>query len=168
MVRFEPLQDLGLGKIFEMLERAYAAYRKIDPEAVNEWKENWKTFDDFVFSIPAKEASFGFSTFWEDNGVGFSSWDPRQFPTAVIGHNCIVPEYRGKGLGIVQMRETIRRLTDRGFIKALVTTGESEFFLPAQTMYKRCGFAETVRGYGEEHSRFRTITFELRLNDEKV
>ena len=166
-LHFETLHRLGRGTIHEMLENAYEAYRDIDSGALSEWENNWKEFDEFVFSLAEDNATFGFSTFLDRKAIGFSSWDPRQFPLAIIGHNCIMPIYRGKRYGIAQMKETICRLKEEGFEKAMVTTGESDFFLPAQAMYKCSGFIEVERGYGDKYSKFRTITLELSLKKKK-
>lgn len=130
-LHFETLHQIARGMILAMLEKAYEAYRKTDAGAVREWENRWKDFDELVFSFSENAASFGFSSLLGRKAIGFSSWDPRQFPTAIIGDNLIIPEYRRNGYGISQMKETIRRLQEASFEKATVMTGESEFFLPA-------------------------------------
>ena len=46
------------------------------------------------------------SKLWRVGGriAGFGSWDPRQAPDyGIIGHNCVLPEFRGEGLGKQQI-----------------------------------------------------------------
>jgi GNAT superfamily N-acetyltransferase len=109
------------------------------------------------------DASFGFSAFSGSQAIGFSSWEPGQFPVAIVGHNCILPDYQGNDFGRMQMMETINRLRTAGFKKAKVTTGEPTFFIPAQKMYTFCGFKEFERRYEDKNSDFRTIHYEMPL-----
>lgn len=70
-----------------------------------------------------------FISILNDEPIGMASWDPRQVPeVGIIGYNCILPEYQGKGFGKTQIQEILKRLKNQGFEKALVTTGEHPFF----------------------------------------
>jgi len=162
-ISFKTLHQIGKGNIYNFLSNAYQKYASFDPRAIEEWIKGWKDFDDFVFSFTDEDASFGFSTFLGNKAIGFSSWDPRQFPIAIVGHNCILSDYQCKDLGKMQMMETINRLRIAGFKKAKATTGELTFFIPAQKMYTFCGFQEFERRYGDKNSDFQTIHYEMLL-----
>lgn len=64
---------------------------------------------------------------------------------AIVGHNCILPEFRGKGLGKQQIQEILRRFQTLGIKTARVLTNDHPFFLPAQRMYGAIGFRELRR-----------------------
>jgi len=86
------------------------------------------------------------------------SYDPRQGPErGIIGYNCVVPEHQRKGIGCLQIQEILRIFRDKGFAKACVTTGDDDFFVPAQRMYEACGFVRM--GQAKEDN----IAYELAL-----
>ena len=71
--------------------------------------------------------------------VGHITWDPRNIPDyAIIGHNCILSKYKGKGLGKAQLTEAIRRIKEYDVKKIIVTTNEITF--AAQKNYESVGF----------------------------
>ena len=72
-------------------------------------------------------------------------WDPRNFPVAIIGHNCIKTIYKGNGFGKKQLSIALVKLKGKGFQKVTVSTGLLEFFIPAQKMYESVGFYEINR-----------------------
>jgi len=78
--------------------------------------------------------------------VGFASWDPRQRPRyGIVGHNCILPEFQGRGFGREQIQEVLRRFRGLGIQTARATTCDHPFFAPAHRMYQACGFREVRR-----------------------
>jgi GNAT superfamily N-acetyltransferase len=163
-IHFKHLCDIGQGNVYSFLRQSYDQYIAIDPDFEAKWQSNWQEFDDLVFKQFSPEAvTFGFSTYLDNTPIGLSSWDPCEFPKAIVGHNCILPEYRGNGLGYIQMNETINRLKTAGYTHAIVTTGEANFFVPAQKMYMKNGFVETVRDYSDNASKYRTIHYALEL-----
>ena len=95
--------------------------------------------------------------------IGFASWDPRAHPCGIIGHNCVLPEFRGKGYGTAQIREVLRILKGSGFRKVVATTGAHEFFKPAQKMYEASGFEELGRTFFDENSLYGTVTYKYEL-----
>jgi ribosomal protein S18 acetylase RimI-like enzyme len=96
----------------------------------------------------------------DDRAISLMSWDPRGAPEQVeIGHNCIVPEFQGVGLGSAQLRETLERLAARSVRRVRATTGEHPFLAPAQRMYRSCGFREVGRRRRDAADRFRTIEY---------
>lgn len=124
----------------------------------------WPAFDAHIFDSPETLGRSVFVTCVDDRPVGFASWDPRRGPACgVIGHNCVLPERRGRGYGKLQIREVLRRFRSWDFARAIVTTGDDPFFLPAQRMYQACGFAEVARfPQGPDHT-YGTIRYELDL-----
>ncbi|NTU72973.1 GNAT family N-acetyltransferase, partial [Candidatus Roizmanbacteria bacterium] len=62
---------------------------------------------------------------------------------AEIGHNCILPEYRGNGYGKSQIQHALGEIKKQGFTKVIVSTNKNDDFIPAQRQYIACGFHET-------------------------
>jgi len=86
--------------------------------------ENWKKFDKEAFSNP-KIRQCVFITCLGDKPIGFASYDPRHGPEyGMIGYNCILPEYQGKGYGKRQILELLNRFRKLNFRNARVSTGE--------------------------------------------
>ena len=163
MIEFKKYSKYQEGIIFSLLSRSYEAYFQYDPKIEAVWKQSWEEYDKSVFKNPE---TVGASGFISSNGgcvIGFASWDPRQYPCGIIGHNCVLCEFRRKGYGIAQVKEVLRILKGRGFRKIVVTTGAHEFFQPAQKMYKACGFEELERGFVDEHSLYSTVTYKHEL-----
>lgn len=127
------------------------------------WQEDWKQYDEDVYKFPETIGASGFITTYNEKMIGFGSYDPRQRPEfGIIGHNCILPEFRGKGFGKAQVLEIIRTLKELGVKKVKVTTGEHPFFNPAQKMYASCGFFETRR-FCTQDLEFREIEYILEI-----
>jgi len=57
----------------------------------------------------------------------------------------------------------LRVLRRRGFLKAVATTCDHVFFMPARRMYAACGFKETGRSSTDPASGFKTIEMECDL-----
>jgi len=129
-----------------MLKQSYADllesdYKHWSPEVLK-----WEEYDREVFQRPDTVGSCIFMSRCDDQLVGFGSYDPRQKPElGIIGHNCILPEFRGRGFGKRQIQEIIRRFQAIGIVRTTVSTHENPFFVPAQRMYIACGFQETGR-----------------------
>ena len=92
--------DQKPGAIATLLRQAYAALVKSDPSLWEPEQANWEQYDCEVFGQPASVGACIFLTRLDGRIVGFGSWDPRQRPCfGIVGHNCILPEFRGRGLG---------------------------------------------------------------------
>jgi GNAT superfamily N-acetyltransferase len=163
-VEFTPVWAHKPGTIRQLLASSYegliAAGRlsQIFPSG------KWPAFDAEVFENPDTLGRCAFITCVDSQPVGFTSWDPRCGPAhGVIGHNCVVPEHRGKGYGKQQIQEVLRRFREAGFRKAIVITGDEPFFLPAQRMYRSCGFVEVARMFCRPDLTYGTIKYELDL-----
>ncbi len=135
---FAPLITLSPGSIETMLRAAYQGWARFD-----DYASDWKRYDHEVFSSPDTVGAGGSVTFLNGRPVGFVSWDPRNQPAfVVIGHNCILPQFRGSGIGKRQLLHALAHLTGKGFETARVSTGRDAFFEPARRMYMACGFIE--------------------------
>lgn len=121
-------------------------------------------FDKEVSDNPKTVGACTYITLLDDNPAGMFSWDPRKAPEiGIIGWNCVLPEYRGRGIGKSQVQEILRRFRESGFQKAAVTTSEHPFFAAARRMYLACGFVEQHRYPDTGDSKYRKIDYELRL-----
>jgi len=143
MIHFKPLITLKKGEILNTLQMIYSEYKEINISQYLEWETSWKAYDEFVFNHPDTVGRAGFTTFYNNTFVGFCSWDPRKAPDEVIvGHNGIIPQFRGNGFGVRQINEMIERFNEKRFKKVVVWTGGNDFFAPARKMYSKSGFIE--------------------------
>lgn len=163
-VEFAPLSAHKPGTIRELLSRSYEDFiasgrlDQIFPSS------KWPAFDAHVFENPDTLGRCVFITCVDDQPVGFASWDPRCGPVqGVIGHNCVLPEHRGKGYGRMQIQEVLRRFREAGLQRAIVITGDDPFFVPAQRMYLSCGFRLASRMPCRPDLTYGTIKYELDL-----
>jgi GNAT superfamily N-acetyltransferase len=146
MIRHQPFSFLKEGSILAALTEIYAEYPFRNAETKDAWTKNWREYDRLLFSNLNTVGTAGFATFLDDSLIGFCSWDPRGGPGSIIvGHNGILPGYRGHGYGRAQIRRMLEIFRERGYAQAYVTTGDEEFFLPAQRMYAANGFQELER-----------------------
>ncbi len=164
MLTFTSVRQHQAGTIAFLLHQSYAQILITDKEFWEREKENWEQFDRQVFEDSETVGKCVLVTCLNDIAIGFASFDPRQKPElGIIGHNCILPEYRGKGYGKQQILETLDRMRALGIQRAIVSTSEHPFFLPAQRMYLACGFQEERRCRGGPDPRYRVIEFEREL-----
>jgi len=161
---FVKATDLEPGLVYSLLSRSWADI----------WNDELATkireFDRDVYANPGTVGSCTYITTVDGRPAGMFSWDPRQHPeAAVVGWNCVLPEYRGKGIGSRQILEMLRRFRKAGFRKAVVTTSEHPFFLAAQQMYPACGFVEVRRYSDSRDPRHASIDYEIALgHDNRV
>jgi GNAT superfamily N-acetyltransferase len=164
MLEFRPITEHEPGILASLLERSYAEIASADVRFLENERSKWLAFDTEAFGNPDTVGRCVFITCLNGTPIGFGSFDPRQGPEmGVIGHNCILPEYRGRGFGKAQIQEIVRRMRALGIRNAVVTTGESRLFAPAQRMYELCGFRETRRYVQSPDDGFRLIEYGRRL-----
>ena len=133
------------GILSAILRASYADLLRTDPEWESE-AENWDQYDRDAFAQPGTVGACLFLTRAGGRIAGFASWDPRKGPEyGIVGHNCILPEFRGRGLGKIQIMEILSRFEKLSIRNAKATTLDHPFFAPAQSMYRSCGFRETSR-----------------------
>jgi len=140
MPTWKPITDFQRGDIVKLLQACYA----------NIWNpqlcQTMKQFDAESFDHINTIGACVFFSCLNDVTIGLASYDPRQGPDlGIVGHNCVLPEYQGRGYGREQIFEILRRLRSKNFQKVQVSTGQDPFFLPAQKMYLSCGFREIKR-----------------------
>jgi GNAT superfamily N-acetyltransferase len=152
------------GTIEKLLNQSYADLLSSDPLFWELEQASWKQYDQEVFSHKETVGKCIFLSRLNGLIVGFGSWDPRLSPRyGLLGHNCILPEFRGKGLGKQQIREILRRFQKIGIQKASVTTNDHPFFVPAQSMYIACGFREIQRIPWNRDSKRMLIEYEKEI-----
>lgn len=133
-------EQTPVGTTLKLIHSCYSTYAQTHPDLVNSWIPRWTDFDSIVYADTNISKSFCFFTMYNNQIVGFCSWDPREKPKAIIGDNCILPEYQGLKLGKAQMLHTLDVLKNHGFTYAIVHTGRDSFFSGARFMYESCGF----------------------------
>ena len=130
-------------------------------------QEAFEDFDALAFNNLSTVGNCVYISEIDGEVAGMFSFDPRPGPfKGIIGHNCILPPFRGRGLGKLQILETLNLLRKRHIQNAEVSTGDHPFFLPAQKMYISCGFKEIRRGIdaqGNYAAPFQMIAFERTL-----
>ncbi len=151
------------GTFARMLRESYAGLLEIDPF----WEcecAGWDLYDQEIFNQPTTVGACLFLTRIDGAIAGFASWDPRQRPEyGIVGHNCILPAFRGRGLGRLQILEVLRRFLVLGVSKARVSTIDHPFFVPAQRTYTACGFRELRRESWVRNSGMMKIEYEKKL-----
>lgn len=158
MLKFKQITEYEPGVVFSLLSQSFA-------ELLNdEFERKLRRDDKEVFENPDTIGACAFISVLNSKTVGMASWDPRQGPeVGIIGYNCILPEYQGRGFGKAQIEEVLKRFNGQGFKKVIVTTGEHPFFEPAEKMYLACGFKE-IRRYNEGRDpRYGSIDYEIEL-----
>jgi GNAT superfamily N-acetyltransferase len=152
------------GTLALLLRQSYADLLETEPEFWRPEIENWEQFDREVFQNPDTVGACTFLSWWGSEVVGFFSFDPRGRPAlGIIGHNCILPGFRRRGLGKKQIYEIIRRFRQMGIRRALVTTNDHPFFIPARRMYLSCGFQEVAREPWTRNTQQNIVRYEMEL-----
>ncbi len=165
MIAFNPFAHCEPGLICHMLAVSYESLLSgLRADKVTELLAEWRAYDTAVFEEPDTVGQSGFVTLVKRDVIGFASWNPTSWPSVgIVGHNCVLPEYQGKGYGRLQIGEILRRFTEAGFAKARVLTDEHPFFAAARRMYERCGFEEVCRYPSELSDEYLMIEYERPL-----
>lgn len=140
MINFKKISLFPKGTLCDQLVDAYS----FDNRFSKNFLISWKDYDDFFYSNLGIADKCGFVTLVDGVPVGHITWDPRNAPDyVIIGHNCIMTKYKGKGYGKIQLQEAIRRIKKLSVKKIIVTT--NEILIPAQKNYLSVGFKEVAR-----------------------
>jgi GNAT superfamily N-acetyltransferase len=161
-VEFVPITGRQPGLLAALLRASYSELVQAEPQWARE-QMNWEGYDREVFACPDSVGACLFLTRLEGRIAGFASWDARQRPAYIIGHNCILPEFRRKGLGRQQIEEMLRRFCRLDARKARVSTNDHPLFAPAQRLYLACGFQEVQRTNWDRDPRRKIIEYEKNL-----
>lgn len=149
-----------------MLKQSYAELVQTDQEHWGDEALKWEEFDRDVFEHLDTVGACMFLSWAGDRLVGFASYDPRHGPEfGIVGHNCVLPEFRANGFGRQQIEEVLRHLRARGIRLARVSTLDNPFFAPARRMYTSCGFHEIGRHQWDRDPRQRVIEYEMSLDN---
>ncbi len=162
-ITFRRIESLGPGDILSLLKRSYARWPRR-----NEHLDAWARADRAFFEHPDTVGACCIVTFQAARPVGFVSWDPRERPTARIGHNCVLPDFQGKGIGKAQLQNALGLLRRQGFSRVHVRTGGEAFFAPARSMYRSCGFIEAGWAGPNSSTPCGTVDYHLELRPEGV
>ncbi len=145
MLVFKSLLNYPKGTLESILIESYSPFHERYPEYIEENLKSFNDCDTFFYENPEIGENCSFVSEYEGVIAGMCCWDPRENPIVIIGHNCILPKLRGKGLGTYQMGMALNHLKDKGFTKAKVSTGIMDYYIPAQKMYEAVGFKEISR-----------------------
>jgi GNAT superfamily N-acetyltransferase len=155
------------GLIASMLMQSYADLVDSDPKHWGPEIQKWEQFDREIFKHPDTVGSCVFLSWTGDMIIGFGSYDPRRKPEyGFIGHNCVLPGFRARGFGKQQVREILRRFRALDIRAAKTSTLTGKWHIPAQRMYKACGFLEAGRHPWKSDPSLTVIEFEKRLDGE--
>lgn len=159
MIEFKEISAFPRKTLYNQLVDAYS-FNELCKEA---WNTMWEEYDDFFLSNPDIADKYGFITLLDGIPIGHISWDPRNRPEyVIIGHNCIISAYKGRGYGRIQLEEAIRRIKEYDVKKIIVTTNEITF--SAQKNYEAVGFKLIgTRDNTETPFSGRYIDYELEL-----
>ncbi len=170
VLEFTGIDQQDRGIITALLQKSYVSFYSQLPGVWETEKREFDEFDQLAFDNPTTVGRCVTFSSFSEHVVGLVSFDPRQGPErGIVGHNCILPEFRGKGFGKLQIREVLREFKSRGFHNAVVSTGDNPFFLPAQRMYLACGFKEVRRGIdppGAPESTIKMIEYEREVGQQ--
>lgn len=168
-LKFTSPHDQEPGMIASMLRKSYADLLESDQVHWGPEAPKWEQFDGEVFEHPDTVGSCVFLSWAGNQLVGFGSHDPRQEPECgIVGHNCILPEFRSRGFGKQQIFEILRRFQARGIRTAKTRTLAGTWHIPAQRMYTACGFQETGRHPWDGDQSQTVIEYEKRLDSNGV
>ena len=163
-LRFTSPFERKPGIIASLLKQSYAELVETEPDNWRPEIEEWEQADRGVFENPKSVGACTFLSWAETDLVGFFCFDPRPKPLyGIIGHNCILPRFRGRGFGKQQINETFQRFRDIGIKSARVSTNDHPFFIPAQRMYTSCGFREVKRVAWERDPEHSIIHYEIEV-----
>jgi GNAT superfamily N-acetyltransferase len=159
-LKFSTPQAKKPGTIASILRSSYAPLVSSDTKLWSSEIQEWKRFDMDIYGNPDTIGQCTFLSWWGKKVVGFGSFDPRQMPDlGIIGHNCILPEFRGRGFGKQQIAEILRRFRTMGIKLTKVVTLDHPFFAPARAMYISCGFKEEKHYPWETDRRYSYIEY---------
>ena len=153
MIKFKTIENFKPGLIQSLLKKSYAGFIDCFPNDKEKFYKQWEQEDCDAFNNPQTIGKYLFFVCLNDLPVGFCSWDDRQSPVGIIGQNCVLPQYQRQGYGRKQIELIIKMFTDKKFKEIRVITGEHEFFIPAQRIYKKLGFKERQRINGNLFNR---------------
>lgn len=148
-IRYKQIREFEKGTLFRLLEAAYA----YDDRFEKYFNDSWRACDDFFYEHLNIADKCCFIMTVDDLPIGFVCWDPRNIPEYVeVGHNCIVPEFKGKKLGKIQLLEALERIKKNHVKRITVTTNVA--LIPAQKNYESLGFEFVRKRINDTETKF--------------
>lgn len=135
-IEYRMFNEFERGTLYKQLLDAYS----FDENCRKTWEKDWIEYDNYFYDHLQYTNKCGFILVLNGNPIGHISWDPRNLPDyVIIGHNCILTEYKGKGYGHILLQEAINRIKQYDGIKKIIVT-TNEITVPAQRNYESVGF----------------------------
>jgi len=145
MITFKGFETAQKGQIADLLEEIYKTFYFKGNEFEDN-KQYWKQLDARIFENLTRENDNGFVTYFNNELIGMCYWAKLNSENEIkLKDNGITEKFTGRGYGKMQIIEMIRRLQKKNCAKIYVTTGDNDFYKPAQNMYLSCGFIEIKR-----------------------
>ena len=142
-ITWKSFGDYEVGTLYRQLCDAYS----FDPRWKACFHKDWLNYDWFFYNHLDITNGCGFIMVLDGKAIGHISWDPRHVPEYVIlGHNCILEEYKGQGYGHMLLKHAIEQIKTRYHVKKIVVT-TNEILVSAQHNYEKVGFQR--KGYRE-------------------
>lgn len=164
VLSFRPVTDCKRGLLASLLCQCYAELLLDESSFWQQEEDKWLQFDNEVFYSPDTIGKCVFVTCFSGQEIGFGSFDPRQRPElGIIGHNCVLPCFRERGFGSLQIMEILERFRRMQIKRARVVTSCHPFYAPARKMYLRCGLSETRWMIGGQDPRYELVEYEMSL-----
>jgi GNAT superfamily N-acetyltransferase len=152
-IEFKDASSLPDGLLEELLA-VCSVGPSVGGAAARQWQDELHRIERDVSGRRLRDAG-AFVTYLDDTPIGYGSPHLTESPgLGFVGFNCIVPEYRSRGYGRMQLGEIVRRLEACGVERIEATTSLHPFFLPARRMYVARGFKESgthAAGHGAHH-----------------
>jgi GNAT superfamily N-acetyltransferase len=168
MIKFKQANEFNRGVFYTLLCQSYADFLKAKPDYMEDLQGDWKKFDDDIYNYPDSIGKCVLISVLNNEPIGFFSWDPRKIPeVGEIGQNCIIPAYRGKGYGKLQIQKAVGIFQMNSTRIVRVTTASHPFFDAAIKMYLSCGFKEVGQSFTKEYGGLILIHYEYKCLEHK-
>ena len=122
MIQFKTIEHFKPGLFQEITKKCYEPLFQYFPDKKAEFHQQWENSDKETFDNPDTIGKCVFVSCINEKPIGFASWDPRQKPLGIIGQNCILPEYQGKGFGKQLINEFILTCKKEGTLRIILET----------------------------------------------
>ena len=142
-VEFRDVSGLPAGSLEELLRACSVRPSIGGAAAARQWQDELHRIEHDVYRRTLRDGG-AFVTYLGDTPIGYGSPHLTESPRlGFVGFNCILPEFRCRGYGRMQLDEIVRRLEACGVERIEATTSLHPFFLPARRMYVAYSFKES-------------------------
>jgi GNAT superfamily N-acetyltransferase len=160
MIEYKTIDHFKPGLIETLVKKCYERLIHYFPHEKQRLYSRWENEDLEAFNNPETVGKYVLFTCIGNKPIGYFSWDDRRYPVGIVGQNCILPNYQGKGYGKKQIERIIKIFQDKKFSKIQAITGDHDFFSSAQKMYINCGFKVQRKLKGDF---FELIEFSIKI-----